>query len=573
MLFERLTEDEKEIIEILRSNYCDSEESDFFRGDFVDTQTFLRFWESAKAPMAEAFGDRLIVKKPLNVMMEDDELFEKMQRVFWMSEFNRVREAIWEMAEEFNKEAWFERTISTAGHRYSMYELFHYQLFDCENWVANRYDGPTCEIKLADGNVMKLAHGCKLMKALGRMAKACGESVAEDFEVLRLRQSQVLNEARINANLCISIHPLDFMTASYNNNDWRSCMCWEDGEYRRGVIEMMNSAMVVVAYVESKGTVLSWGNRTGNSPFEWNSKRWREFFIVRPDMISGIKGYPYWNRVLEDAAITMLRDMFTPVFNAKYSSKIYTWNVTDGVSDSSWDLDVIPEMQCGPAMYNDFYSDNEYHSVFAYGLHNDGSGYRKNTLRVFYSGESECVVCGEIDCDFDGEGEIACTNCIEHYQCCKCGDSIYYRRDLMEINGLCYCPYCYKQLEHCDCCDEVIDPDNDEDSLQFCVSWGEYDEHNSSTDDVLREVPPEGGESWYREQDLIVCHICGDCAEKVFKTGRDELYAYHNDHREYYHYYTAIPFSHLTKYGIKTLLPSDAIEFFKARHDSKALSA
>lgn len=573
MLFEKLTKDEKDIIEILRHNYNGGEDGDFFCGEYVDTQTFLRFWEGAKAPLAEAFGDRLIVKKPLNVMMEDDELYSKMQHVFWMPEFKNVRDAIWDMVEERNEEAWNKRSINDGRRYYCLYELFHYKLFDSDTWVANRYDGPTCEIKLGDGNVMKLAHGCKLMKALGRMAKACGERIAEQFETLRLRQSQVLNEARINANLCISIHPLDYMTASYNNNDWRSCMCWEDGEYRRGVVEMMNSPIVVVAYIESKGNTLSWYNGPDEPRLEWNSKRWREFFIVRPDMISGIKGYPYWNRVLEDEAITMLRDMFTPVFGAKYSSTIYHWDVNEAIEDEKWDLHVKPSMDCGPAMYNDFYSDNEYHAVFVQGLQNDPESYRGDCLPIFYSGESECVICGNTNVDFDGEGEIACTSCVEHYYCCKCNDPIYNRRDLIEVNGRYYCPYCYEQLEHCDNCGDTIDPDNDEDTIQFCITWNEYDEEHSSTNDVMRDAPYKGDEEFYSDQDLIVCNVCGECAEKVFVNGRKELEEYHSDHSEFYHYYAAIPLSHLTEYGIKHLFPAKAVEYFKAMHEPKTLSA
>lgn len=573
MLFEKLTKDEKDIIEILRHSYNDGEDGDFFRGEYVDTQTFLRFWESAKTPMAEAFGDRLIVKKSLNIMMEDDELYDKMRYVFWMNEFNHVRDAIWEMIEENNEEAWHSRTISDDHGRYSLYELTHYRMFDTEHWVSNRYDGPTCEIKLPDGNVMKLAHGCKLMKALGRMAKVCGERIAEQFETVRLRQSQVLNEARINANLCISIHPLDYMTASYNNNDWRSCMCWEDGEYRRGVIEMMNSEMVVVAYIESKGNTLSWYNGPDEPRLEWNSKRWREFFIVRPDMISGIKGYPYWNRALEDEAITMLRDMFAPVFGAKYSTTIYHWDVANSVIDEKWGLSVRPYMECGPAMYNDFYGDNEYHAVFVQGLQNDSESYRGDCLPIFYSGESECVVCGGINVEFDGEGEIACTSCVEHYYCCKCGDAIYHRHDLIEVNGQYYCPYCYERLDTCSCCDEKVDPDNDSDCFQFCVTWNEYDNSCSSTNDVLREKPLEGEEKFYEDGDLIVMIVCGECIEKIFKDGRKELEKFFNDHRECYHYYIAVPISHLTEYGLKTLFDAKDIEYFKAMHEAKALSA
>ena len=570
MLYEKLTEDEVNIIEKLRHDYCDTN-SDFFSGKFCDTKTFLRFWEAEKAPMIEAFGNRLIVKKPISVTMQDDEMFDKMDDIFRMHEYSIASTHIMEMIERYNPVNWEESNIvSNTGRSYSLYHIFHYILFDVNTWASNRYDGPSFEVKLANGNTIKVAHGCKVMKALGRMAKACDdEIVAESFETLRLRQSQVLNEARINANLCISIHPIDYMTASYNANNWHSCMSWEDGEFRRGVIEMMNSPYVVVGYIESKNNHLTWEY----PHLEWNSKRWREFFIVRPDMICGIKGYPYWNRDLEDEAITMLREMFAPIFNAKYSSTIYHWQVSRDIEDDAWDLYVKPEMSCGPAMYNDFYNDNEYHAVFAYGLHGDDSGYRPNSLAIDYSGASECVICGEDSNDFDGEGELICCGCIDHRYCCKCGEIIYNDWDLVEFEGRDYCKYCYDQLDACDRCGDVIDPDCDEDSLEFCVCWDDVDPEVGpcSTDDVLREIEDEWN-ARYRPA-MKISHICSTCAKKIFMDGRDEIAEPHSWHNEYFRYYVAIPLSHFTQEGIETLLDPEELEAFKAKHATETLSA
>lgn len=588
MLYEKLTADELKIIEILRSNYCGSD-SDYFHGSFVSNKDFLRFWETAKAPMIEAFGDRLIVKKPINSMVEDDELYEKMNKVFWMPEYNRFKDALLAYLEKENEDTWNAWSMRTAnGERVSLHDMVDYHLLTIEEWVSNRYDGETCEIKIGAGNVIKVAHGCKVMKVLGRMAKACGTDVAEWFEILRLRQSQVLNEARMNANLCISIHPLDFMTASYNSNDWRSCMCWEDGEYRRGVIEMMNSPMVVCAYLESKSEVLDWYNGLDMPRLEWNSKRWREFFIVRPDMISGIKGYPYWNRTLEDMVINMLTDMFAPVFHTKYAP-ICEWRTDVPVQDAKYDIDILPDMNCGPAMYNDFYSDNDYHTRFAVGCHGEEeSNYYSRSAHehipclktsVFYSGESECVVCGEPDQDFDGEGEIACCECVEHVFCSKCGDAIYSNSEVYTVNGLTYCQYCYEQLDTCSACGCVCDTDNDENTMKFVISYHDHGEDWRNLGgigdghDVLRERPAEGEEEFYIEQELKIFNVCADCAEKIFKDGANECHKAHDWRMEYYSRYTAVPLSRLTDYAIEALGIAKDVEYFKAMHELRAKSA
>lgn len=585
MLFEKLTADEQKIISILRENYAGTD-SDFFSGSFVDNQTFLRFWEEAKTPMIEAFGDRLIVKKPLNAMIEDDDLYSKMRRaVFVKADFAEFRDTLLAYLADVNGGNWDNYSLKTEGNSaQSLYEQVQYHLFTIEEWVSNRYDGLTCEIKIGDGNVLKLAHGCKVMKVLGRMAKACGERTATLFETLRLIQSQVLNEARINANLCISIHPLDFMTASFNNNDWRSCMCWEDGEYRRGVIEMMNSPMVVVAYLESKSSTMNWWNGPDKPELEWNSKRWREFFIVRPDMISGIKGYPYWNRTLEDEVINWLAEMFAPLFNTKYAP-IVEWRTDRPIRDAKNDIDTVLCMDCGPAMYNDFYSDNDYHTRLAVGLHgvDEGSYYdyddhcRKTRFMtsVFYSGASQCIVCGEPDQSFDGEGELACCDCVEHICCAKCGDAIYDRHEVYEVNGLTYCRYCYEQLDSCDACGATIDTDNDEDTLKFVVGYYDHGDNYSRVEcgtDILHIAPEHEDES-YTDSELYVRSVCKDCAKEIFKNGVDELYKPHDDYREWYHYYTVVPLNRLTDEGIAKLFDPHDIEYFKAIHGAETLSA
>lgn len=580
MLFERLSEDEKVLIELLRHNYTDAESTDFFEGEFVDTKTFLRFWEAEKAHMADAFNGNLIVKKPLNISLEGDELHDKMCSVFWSNECPTVREHIISTFEEANRNVWTDGCLINGADRHcSLSEIFNHTLFQVDNWISNVYDGPTCEIKAPNGDTVKLVHGCKLMKLLGRLAKLCGPAIADAFENLRLKQSQVMNEAKITANLCISIHPLDFMTASLNDNDWRSCMCWDDGEYRRGVIEMMNSPMVVVAYIESKNQQLNWYNN-----LSWNSKRWREFFIVRNDIISGIKGYPYWNRNLEDAALNMLRDMFAPVFKQEYAPKIYTWAFGSPIVDNEFDIDYAPNMSCGPAMYNDFYSDNEYHSILA--VHAVGELEKSLYYRgpichvtdINYSGISECVCCGE-ESDFDSENDIVCVDCCKHYYCSHCGDIIQSRYDLYEVAGSYYCQYCFNELEHCDRCDAVIDVCNDESTIRFVVGWEDktpdlyHQWHNYIPNtEVMRSCPP--GDETYEEQEIIVRNVCASCARYIFVDGTAEIYNPHyfclSGSSVFDTNYAVIPLSHFTEAGLKELFYSRDIEYFKSYHTNAA---
>ena len=92
--------------------------------------------------------------------------------------------------------------------------------------------------------------GMKIMKAIERIAKAY--EIAS-FEKFRIYHSQIHNQKIFKGKLHLSIHPLEFMTLSDNSLGWSSCMSWEEeGSYRRGTIEMMNSPYVLIGYLEAK---------------------------------------------------------------------------------------------------------------------------------------------------------------------------------------------------------------------------------------------------------------------------------------------------------------------------------
>ena len=554
MLFEKLSQQENEMINHLRHDYLYN--SNAFCGEFVDNQTFLRFWETAKAPLAEAFGGNLIIRKPIQSIIDADELAHNMSALWYETDFKRMRDGIIAKVREYNTnysarifpDPVFNPTNQNYKPMCSMEEVFLFYVFCSEAWVANKYDGPTCEISVGNGKVIKWVHGCKIMKTLGRFARECGYE--QEFEYLRLRQSQILNEANIHADLCLSIHPLDFMTASFNESDWRSCMCWDDGEFRRGVIEMMNSPVVVVAYIASSSANLHLGyNR-------WNSKRWREFFIVTPKMISGIKGYPYWNRRLEDEALNWMRELFAPVFNADYVNKIYTWRTEDIITDTENNIFVHPSMRCGPAMYNDFYNGNDYHSIFAHGVdYHTESRYK---MRINYSGESECVVCGSADNSFDSESYLSCCECFEHYTCEKCGCTITNSEDVVIHNDRVYCRYCWESLPSCDICGEVIDEDF-ENIYEFVVGWDE------NTDKDVMKTAPRG---WGGDR-LIKAIVCEECASDIFCDGIDEFSKELHTYKLWNRDYIIVPLSHITEKGKELLFNPDDIKYFIDQHKDK----
>jgi hypothetical protein len=74
----------------------------------------------------------------------------------------------------------------------------------------------------------------------------------EDFKKWQTWLSTICTVKEYKTNLVLSIHPIDFMTSSDNASGWTSCMNWrDDGGYSSGTIEMMNSNMVIIAYLEN----------------------------------------------------------------------------------------------------------------------------------------------------------------------------------------------------------------------------------------------------------------------------------------------------------------------------------
>ena len=196
---------------------------------------------------------------------------------------------------------WREYGNSTA--RTILYSL----ITNCDMLAKNIYTGKdfTLEGKYTvDGRDLRINSGAKTVKLIGKVAKALG--CDEGFEAYRQLHSQVLNQKKIKGNLCLSIHPMDFITMSDNDCGWTSCMSWmeEPGDFRLGTIEMMNSPYVIIAYLESGEDM--WVAGEG---YTWNDKKWRQLYVVTPELILGNKQYPYENDELQGMCIDWVRDL------------------------------------------------------------------------------------------------------------------------------------------------------------------------------------------------------------------------------------------------------------------------
>lgn len=237
-------------------------------------------------------------------------------------------------------------------------------------------------------------------------------------------------------------------------------MRWKnaEGEYHAGTLEMMTSPSVIVAYLESEKP---WYPVPGEKP--WSNKKWRELFIVTPDFITGIKGYPYNSYSLEKIVFEKLAEMMKQncgiTFNTEDvcrqsdsavapSGATITFRTIAMYNDCDWnEIDTIFAKNCGISESNDFY----------------------------YGEGAYCIRCGKLrDCDDDIEGfqdSLYCYNCAGRIRCSHCGNIISARVHAVDPEGNPICYSCYDNIRF----DELIED-----------RWSFYDDDYTITLNIKR---------------------------------------------------------------------------------------
>lgn len=387
------------VIDTLRTSYLP-----YYVREYRFTPTklgyFLDDWKTNKGKyLFRLFGDNLILRKKItyqkdNQVIEDD-LKQVLENDVMIHFYNKLDWAYYRMPSSSRRDAYFYGDSSISS------------LFTTACLLSNCYTGPTIKMPIDDTHTLTLTNGARPCRILGKLANILG--MDQEWETVRIKISQILNQRTLEGDLCLSIHPADYLTASLNTCGWESCMNIDGGCYRSGILEMMNSPCVVVAYLTAKDDM-----PLGDSDniCYWNNKKWREFFIVDPDVISGIKGYPYWNRTFEDTVIDWIKELvkennifpsndFAPIeevdFNYRHGTKI--------------------AFDCGPSMYNDFY--HIHHMSFNDKFFVSKMPWRK--LTIDYSQPATCINCGcnhinEDNDDYSRDAEyLCCRRCQPDY--------------------------------------------------------------------------------------------------------------------------------------------------------------
>lgn len=424
MLYQNLSiEDVDKFISYI-NHYGPSDDVDWVTNDSIAPAShLLRFWDRAKVDFFQMFGNKFILERPIEYARSDAQMRRDMRTSLNTTQFYRM---------------FTDWIYDLLGRDWSDNYCNFCRLVEDEWLISNRTQR---DMTLFLGeNIWNITKGTKLMKVLKKIAVALNKE--QEFEEFRLEHSRVLNQKKLTGTMCLSIHPLDYITMSDNDYDWSSCMNWvEGGDYRMGTVEMLNSPCVIVAYLKGENH-LGWGD------CKWNSKRWRTLMVVNRNIITTVKGYPYQNNYFNEFLVDWVKEL-TPA----------EWGFTAGAH---------PIHQCGSCQQGDKtyytafnasgYMYNDFGTVTHWGVISDNAHER---LDIEYCGETECMYCGSICGAFGEAHHVFCADCIDvdevYWETCDhCGRSAP-SEEMYWVGDDQLCQHCYEQLTViCDISGEAV---------------------------------------------------------------------------------------------------------------------
>lgn len=434
-LVDLLPDEDLSLIEEYRDNYAGTTD-----GQPLPMRNILQVWSDAKQDLYGVLGGNFIVEKEIEITKDSYDIRYELENNADVERFKTNYDRVLRQNRDNNNDI--------DAHFWEILGLTSYNYLS-----TNSYDGDTFKISTPEGREITVQKGTKISRILGKISKAFN---IEGYDAYNLASSRAFNQKKIKGQLCLSIHPMDYMTMSDNNSDWSSCMSWqEEGCYRQGTVEMMNSKYVVVAYLKSKNDMKLFYNRL------WNNKRWRNLFIVTPDLITSVKGYPYQSSELDTVCIQWLEELIAA--NAPswghYEEEILEVTPSDTnfevISYNHDDTSIMLEFNTYQ-MYNDFGNENIIHLTLNKSYRDPDAS---QVISITYSGDTQCMCCGSTLNGFAGTEYLFCEDCDDRFYCDCCGD-YYSTQEMHEVDGNYYCDDCFEaecywdeldQEYHCEC--------------------------------------------------------------------------------------------------------------------------
>lgn len=398
----------------------------------------LKEWNKSKRRLYHAFGNKLRIEK--DIKLDKDVTFLKKllseiystYSTYYLNNLTYLKNVLTNIQQTKKMNFYQDFALFILNHpKLSLQEQKQLlKMFQYEN-IVRGYFAYNFELKQISFSVRP---GAKTIRTIQKCIKALGYTNIELFNQWR-NQINIINSNQLaNAKMVISIHPIDFMTMSDNNCNWSSCMSWtKDGCYSGGTIEMMNSNVTAVAYIETKTkfqicldeeNILSLPN-----------KSWRSLIYCHKNLIMAGKSYPYHKDELSKEAILFMKEAVEKSFHWKYQygPQLYL-DIAKFHGNSFLKDSCNPRYKKGKkiivhtnGMYNDIVEDSE-ESYWCYRN-------KTNGIKINLSGKYTCMCCGqEIEKTYylsepsDVNNKKICWSCESNRKCPIC-EAITYETD------------------------------------------------------------------------------------------------------------------------------------------------
>lgn len=163
------------------------------------------------------------------------------------------------------------------------------------DWVYQEYGEDMYQFFMDNHDAIlenKLQHPWGDFPAGMKLSKVLMRQFGTNAEAVRQKLSMLIQSNKVTGKLVLSVHPLDFLSASENNHGWRSCHAL-DGEYRSGNLSYMLDNCTIMAYLKSDAPDTKLPRFPVDVP--WNDKKWRCYFFFDwdADLCYAGRQYPF----------------------------------------------------------------------------------------------------------------------------------------------------------------------------------------------------------------------------------------------------------------------------------------
>ena len=393
-------------------------------------------WNQAKKKLYHAFGNQLRVKKKIKIEKDNNSLSRELSNIYIPLHFYSNNDLTFQKNQVLNSKVlnsnfYYDFFLYVADYpnmsneeKIKIMSMFKYK------YIISGYLDINLKLEHYKFSVRK---GAKTIRTIQKCIKALGYDNIELFNQWR-NDINTINSNQLNeATLVLSINPIDFMTMSDNSCNWTSCMSWTSpGCHSAGTIEMMNSNLAVVAYLEPKKEfeiVLDENNK-----LIMPNKTWRSLLFCHKQIIIAGKSYPYYKKDISIAALDFMREIVENKFGWHYQFKNQLYkDVINFHGNYFLKNYCVPNYHGSKkivaytnGMYNDIIEDTDQEY---WCCRNKTKG-----LKLNLSGKNTCVCCGvEIlpdDYDYDDEylgSEKICDDCSDNK--CPICNIIQYKTD------------------------------------------------------------------------------------------------------------------------------------------------